>query len=303
MYIVAHVTDIIEVTTERRKIMKEFKIENHEPSILPEGKKWKLVWSDEFDGDKLDESKWSYRTDFWGADFEAYTDKGVSLDGKGNVVFRPVVENGTVRSAQLQTGGNSFDKLDFQGSIKNRMEKSVGDNPWGQIELWPLRELEKPKFMHRFGYYEARVKLQSKNFWWSAFWLQSPSIGAAYEPKYCGIENDIMEHFNGNEITSGNIYGGYGKQFKETARIHYDAENTDEFHRFGLEWSKYGYVFYFDGKETARSNSPVSEVEQFILLSTEVQGYRSGKPLTEYTEEMLNDRFICDYVRVFDEVE
>lgn len=46
--------------------MKKFEIEGHEPSFLPEGKEWTLAWSDEFDGDTLDESKWNYRLDFWG---------------------------------------------------------------------------------------------------------------------------------------------------------------------------------------------------------------------------------------------
>ena len=31
----------------------------HEPSLLPVGRKFKLVWHDEFDGIRLDESKWS----------------------------------------------------------------------------------------------------------------------------------------------------------------------------------------------------------------------------------------------------
>ena len=53
----------------------------------------------------------------------------------------------------------------------------------------------------------------------------------------------------------------------------------------------------------ARSCAPISKVEQFILLSTEIKGYRSDEPKTEWTEEELNDRFICDYVRVFDEVD
>ncbi|MBO5889714.1 MAG: hypothetical protein J6Q58_06225, partial [Clostridia bacterium] len=67
--------------------MKKFEVENHEYSLLPEGKNWKLVWGDEFDGDTLDETKWSYRLNFWGKPSIAYCDKGVSLDGKGNVVF------------------------------------------------------------------------------------------------------------------------------------------------------------------------------------------------------------------------
>ncbi|MBE6384005.1 MAG: hypothetical protein E7049_13460, partial [Lentisphaerae bacterium] len=41
-------------------------VEGREASLLPPGKKFKLVWNDEFDGDRLDVSKWSYRTNFWG---------------------------------------------------------------------------------------------------------------------------------------------------------------------------------------------------------------------------------------------
>ena len=37
-------------------------VEGREPSLLPKGVKLGLVWHDEFDGDSLDESKWSYRT-------------------------------------------------------------------------------------------------------------------------------------------------------------------------------------------------------------------------------------------------
>ena len=41
--------------------MKKFIVPGHEVSLLPEGKKWKMVWSDEFDGTELDTSKWDYR--------------------------------------------------------------------------------------------------------------------------------------------------------------------------------------------------------------------------------------------------
>ncbi len=286
--------------------MKKYEVEAHEHSLLPEGKEWKLVWSDEFDGEAgsaPDESKWNYRTKYWGVKADQFTEKGVELDGKGNVVFRPVVEDGMVKSAQLQTCGNSFDELDLGGAIKNRIEGENGDNPWGQVEIWPLGRFPEQKFMHRYGYYEARVKLQKGHFWWSAFWIQSPSIGASGNPAFCGVESDIMEYFVQDEITTGNIFGGYGKDFKEDARVRYQLKNADaEYHRFGLEWNEDGYVFYCDGVETARSTGPVSQVEQFVLLSTEIQGYRLNRRKTTWTEEELSDRFICDYVRVFDEV-
>ena len=54
-----------------------------EDGLLPtvEGKSWKLVWHDEFDGQTLDESKWDVpegpRRDGW------WSRKAISLDGKG----------------------------------------------------------------------------------------------------------------------------------------------------------------------------------------------------------------------------
>lgn len=43
---------------------------------------------------------------------------------------------------------------------------------------------------------------------WSAFWTQSPSIGAAYDPEGCGVESDIMECFHTGVATTGNIMNG-----------------------------------------------------------------------------------------------
>lgn len=102
--------------------MKEYKVDGQQPSLLPEGKKWKLVWSDEFEGTILDRSKWSFRTNYWGYKADQFTDKGVTLDGKGCIVFKPVVEDGMVKSSQLQTGANSFDNIDLFGAIQNRLK-------------------------------------------------------------------------------------------------------------------------------------------------------------------------------------
>lgn len=68
------------------------------------------------------------------------------------------------------------------------------------------------------------------------------------------------------------------------------------------EFTNVPVMFYFDGHETARTDGPVSQVEQFVLLSTGIVGYRQEKKKTTWTDTELNDCFICDYVRVFDEV-
>ena len=276
--------------------MQKIEIKDHDYSLLPKGKKWKLIFSDEFDGAELDRSKWDFRLNFWGKRFETYTDEGVTV--KDSLLKINLIEkDGQYYSAQLQTGSNSFDIP--------KDESNQG--------FWPLGRLPEPKFMHSFGYYEIKCKFQKEDGWWSAFWLQSPSIGTTYDPKYSGIECDIMEcfepnHTDGIRVTSGNIYGGYADCCRGDGRIYYNIEPTEDgFHRFGVHWSKDGYVFYCDGKETSRTDGRyVSHVEQFILLTTECKGYREGDgktPDQKLLEAKLPDCFTVDYVRVFDEIE
>lgn len=80
-----------------------------------------------------------------------------------------------------------------------------------------------------------------------------------------------------------------------------------------MDWQSDGYVFYCDGKEVSRCNTHVSHVPQFILLTTEVRGYRRiqqmkarGDDLREakfaLKGEFVDDAFIVDFVRVYDKV-
>lgn len=272
--------------------MKEYKVDGHVSSYLPENEKWMLVWNDEFDGPELDRTKWDFRLNYWGEPNKAYTDKGIQFAASCIELHR-TQKDGYYVSPQLQTGSNSFD-----------IPLGTQDNPWGQNYFWKLGVLPEPKFMKRFGYFECRCRFQNKpEEMWSAFWTQSPSIGAAYAPEWCGVESDIMECFHAGRCTTGNIMGGYGTQYREDGRVSYDLPETkDGFHTFGMDWSENKYVFYCDGKEISRCNAHVSQIPQFILLTTEVQGYRSNKPVA-VGETFEDDAFIVDYVRVFDRVE
>jgi beta-glucanase (GH16 family) len=114
---------------------------------------------------------------------------------------------------------------------------------------WPIGKLKENKYTHRYGYYECRCRLQQQKGWWSAFWLQSPIIGASLDPKKSGSEVDIMESFKPGVITSHNVFtGGYGLDMQ---RIKVGGLSLDEkdFHTFGVLWLPDKYVFYVDGKE------------------------------------------------------
>lgn len=66
-------------------------------------------------------------------------------------------------------------------------------------------------------------------------------------------------------------------------------------------WDTNGYTFYVDGKEAGKTDKNPSDCPQFILLTTEVVGYRSTERRPSDTAfAAIGDTFLVDYVRVFD---
>ena len=288
--------------------MQEYKVEGHQSSFLPGEKQWKLVWNDEFDGNELEETKWGYRMHYWGIKSPTFIDE-VIVDGESCLHIPLIYRDGVFRSAHLQTGSLTFD-----------MPREEGDR------FWPFGTKAEPKFLHKYGYYEIRCRLPRNSGWHAAFWLQAPGIGSHYDPKQCGVEVDILENYRQhteNLLICGIGYNGYGKQ--TTWPGHFEVpfvETEDGWHTYAVDWSREGYIFYMDGQEVGRRmapENPVSDVEQFILVSTECHGYHRsfgeagdfagmgdtwrGKPVPELYQAKLPDEFVVDYVRVFDEVE
>lgn len=273
--------------------MNTYEVKDHVPSILPEGKKFELVWADEFDGTELDSSKWDYRLSMMQKEHPAWTDKGVHLDGHGNCVFTLMQdENGMPVSSQLQTG-------------HNYMDQPLQTTKFGGDHLqWTVGKLHENKFTKKHGYIECRCRLQQKKGWWSAFWMQSPIIGASLNSRQTGVEIDIMESFNPGSIASHNVFtGGYGFDM-QNRNVGGKELDEKEWHSFGVLWDDSGYTFYIDGEEDGRITDFPSDCPGFILISTEVQGYRfeDHKPVKE-AFDAIGDTFLVDYVRVFDVVE
>ncbi len=274
--------------------MKQYEVQDHEPSLLPDGN-WSLVWADEFDGSELDKNKWDFRRHLFHKEHTCWLgEEAISLQDSC-ILFKQIEKDGKFYSAQLQTGENWYDR--------------PGNNP-----SWDVAAFSTPRFLHKYGYYEARVKLQKGDNWWSSFWLQSPNIGTLPDEKRAGVEVDILESFFGGSYIPHFIHwGGYGAnyQYDTTKRpkcAATQADNTyvdDGFHRFGCLWDETGYTFYVDGVQSGEKlTSAVSQTEQFILLGTECVGYRGYIPGVykdvAHPVVVPNDCFCVDYVRVFD---
>ena len=282
-------------------------VEGREPSLLPKGVKLNLVWHDEFDGDSLDDSKWSYRTNYWRRGgranwFAAPEDGAVEVkDGllRLKLLKKP---DGQFVSPQLQTGELMWDMVQAGGS-------STG---------WMLPNREKPKFMHRYGYYECRCRLQQMPGWWSAFWMQSPMQGCSLDPRRAGIEHDIMESFDPGEIIPHCFHAnGFGAEYRgyKCPRVKENDEailalDKTKFHIFGMLWEPDGYTMFVDGRQHGPKvgrgeGESVSQTEEFVLLTTEAKWYRrNDKPVPELeAAAAAGDEFLVDYVRVYDIVE
>ena len=73
-----------------------------------------------------------------------------------------------------------------------------------------------------------------------------------------------------------------------------------------MDWAPDYYRYYVDGELTweVKAPYPVSQTEQFVLLTTEAVGYRSSDWIQwEDLAEAVGDVFVVDYVRVFERVE
>jgi beta-glucanase (GH16 family) len=198
----------------------------------PTGKQWKMIWNDEFDGSKLDESKWNRLGDYKRRDGYWIKDDAF-LSGNGTVLLR------TRKDGHRYTCG----AINTQG-----------------------------KFEHAFGYYVARCKMPKQPGHWPAFWMMCPGVSKIGDDGRDGTEIDIVEiPWRDGQITMNLHWDGYGKDHKSAGTKTTIPALTEGFHDYGLFWTQEQYVFYVDGKEVCRSAAGgVSQVPEYLKLTEEI---------------------------------
>lgn len=229
---------------------------------------YKLVFSDEFEGDALNTDNWSY----------------ISWDSRG----------GYNNKSQIQVkDGNVV----FTGEYREDGAKGPG---WygGDLVL---------NTKYKRGYFECRCICNDGGDFWSAFWIQAdhPYDHDISKGGVGGAELDIFEAMSAekgtlkrNGVTQTIHCNGYDD----------DAENLDsrcignfkgndiynEYNTYGLEWTEDEYIFYVNGVETGRSSfaAGVSEVEESVRLSLCIPDeFRQSRDYKAY--------FTVDYVKIW----
>lgn len=232
------------------------------------GRGYRLVWHDEFDGHTLDRTKWDHYALGPRRDAVNVTD-AVTLDGNGHLV--------------ITTSRHDITRPD--GTI----------TPEFRTGMISTRGLYEPTL----GYFECRMKFQREIGHWSAFWINTPTMGQPEgDPATAGVEIDVIEYLRN---------GDYADKAQHT--IHWDyktpsykrdftavkiPEIAEGFHTYACEWTREYLAFFVDGRETWRTSKAIPLRAQHMILSLEI-----GKWADDIRKASLPDSLVVDYVRVY----
>lgn len=236
---------------------------------------WKLTFEDNFEGDKVDLTKWNiYTSNFW--------DKRTHFS-KDNVI----VEGG-------------FAKLRYEkkrGFENDDPTKKETDYVCGFLDAYG-------KWVQRYGYFEARVKLPQAPGLWPAFWTM-PDRGEAVGPQWKrastekgGMELDILEHLTRWGPYRYNIahhWDGYGKEHKANGTSQaYFQPDKDGFVTAGVLWLPGQATYYANGQAVGTwKDERVGNVQSYPILYMVSGGWDNNA----LDDKQLPADFVVDYIR------
>ncbi len=240
-----------------------------------------------------DEAKWEYRE---GPNKEAYAieeNAFIDMDDETSVL----VLRTSVDEDAAARGENPM----RNGYIRTRNYENTGPN-------------DKMRFDQRYGYFEARVKMDSTSGQWFAFWLMPQrQIWCADDSGRDATEIDIVEGFprrpgaSANRNRSVNFaihYDGYSR-FHKTQNANFPMRghkaqfrnfDASEYQIYGLLWTPEKYVWYVNGQPVHEINDPdlISQQTKYIKLTTEVADWAGRINPSEYPADSK-----VDWVRVW----
>lgn len=242
----------------------------------------RLVWSDEFNGSRLDTAKWAYDTarnkEGWhNGELQYYSaerPKNLRLE-KGRLIIEAWHE-----------------RLDLQ-----------------QFPDWGRQEYTSAKIYSKdaawtYGFYEVRAKLPCARGTWPAIWMLPPDMQQWPEDG----EIDIMEHVGSkpNEIVAS-LHTGLFNHVMKTQRSAQKrlATSCSAFHRYQLDWRPDMITIGFDDQAILRvkNDQPGGKgawpfnVPFRMILNLAIGGDWAGAKGID--DAAMPQRMEVDYVRVW----
>ena len=235
------------------------------------------LWNDEFDGETIDTSKWTY-------------DIGTGSNGWGNnekEYYTSRKDNAYIKDGVLHICAK---KEDYEGQ-----------------KYTSARMITKGKFAFKYGTVEARIALPTGKGIWPAFWMLGENFDTVGWPA-CG-EIDIIESVNSENIVYGTNHWANGSEYatygNNTGNYRDQQHKMDitQFHTYKFTWDeKYIRMFVDDFMyheiliENSTGDTEEFHKPFFFLLNVAVAGNWPGFEVddTQFPNEML-----VDYIRVY----
>jgi beta-glucanase (GH16 family) len=229
-----------------------------------------LVFSDEFNSQTLDESKWTTCWSYGCATTHPsvwYTDTHVLL-------------------------GTGFVRLKADDVAQYEHERSIPYTS-GMLSTGGGPDGSPPRFTAQYGYFEIRARVPEGRGLWPAFWMLTP----AQEPP----EIDVMEVLS-KDPTSVHLHYHYIDESGEEQDYgtSWSAGNfSTSWHTFAVEWRTDAIIWYVDGVERNRFEGEYVATEPlYLILNLQVGGSDSWAGPADATTP-FPAYFDVDYVRVW----
>lgn len=243
------------------------------------GTDWNLIWSDEFNGDKIDKTKWNFQVEKAGRfneEWQRYTNssKNAFIEN-GNLVIKAIHES----------------------------------NRQGYDQYSSARLNTANKFSFTYGKISARIKLPDTKGIWPAFWMLGANIdenGGDTPWPLCG-EIDILELYGSKNpaVVEANVHfadkkGRHNQMGSKSYRLE-KGIFADDFHVFDLIWDDKKITWMVDGNEYASFSIKGRKFSAFrkdffLLLNIAVGGTYAGRP--DDTSNFPQQMYV-DWIRVY----
>ena len=247
-----------------------------DPSTVKSYSGYSLVWSDEFDTDAIDATKWTHETGDG-------TDYGLP-PGWGN------------KELQLYTTSEENARITSDGKLQITATQT-SDGKYHSAKL-----TTQGTFGFRYGKVEASIKLPKGQGIWPAFWTLGENIDQIDWPG-CG-EIDIIELVGyQSDAVHHSVHYTDDENKRGTSTVTHSLSSgvfNDSYHVFALDWTPGSLVYSVDGTvtHTIMIEDDMKEFKRsmYLILNMAVGGSWPGDP--DGTSIFPNAMYV-DYIRVY----
>lgn len=259
------------------------------PYVAPTSRFNKLVWSDEFDGDAVDESKWQI-IDGMVNHAAIYNRGAVSIKKDGDKSYL------SIRSKNYDS---TKDLIDAVGIDRYDDKALASKITWssGRVE-------SKDKYAFQYGRMAVRAKVNDSKGIWPAIWMLA-------QDETGHDEIDVLEYLGHTpwQAWTTNHFGILAKN-KEAHGVPIESYEawSQNFHVYEVEWTPTAIKWFIDGHHVFTSErgrddgrDGMHSRPMFPILETQVGDGWVGDVDYSRNETKQDSEYLIDWIRVYQE--